>query len=559
METGCGEFMFQDMNRGSKVEKLLKEADEYARSGVPNLVIQKLEAAQRWLRASKSDEKLKEVTLRINEEANSLAMVHLQKNEPEECFELLRKAQKNAMESNFHQTLTLNNLACYYRARKKERVSLKLLQQALDLAADSRGRFIADLLLNICAIQSKMGRHREAQLSALKALSHLHTEIFDLTFPFFSEAMALREGPADPPDPGRPGDRPQSPRESPGSLRFASFTRIEDRVEIPREGQRKEILDKMYDIISAYCVALHNLAVELEFLEDFKNSLNTYRRSHQTAAALLGENSEVAISLKRVADNANFAISAKLKHLEERKAKQKVPSKFRIPTREKKTTVSTPQPDKTDIDFLVELRDLEDDFPQPFRKQKADHREKTPRIREIAACGNFLQGKQLDTSGKLDQRRKSFKDSRSNMSDSFNMKIKSTYRPSLNPNLEKGPKAAIFDSILPKNEFSQKSLSSNQNLSHRHRHNAPHCFSLNDSDEPPKSLEVLKAKVRKPFQYSNEFNSFSSAKSKHMLNGNLFRTHTQVIEPETKHLRRISIEHKEPNWERLLTVECFKY
>lgn len=71
--------------------------------------------------------------------------------------------------------LTLNNLGCYYKRINKPNVSLRYMSSALKEEIKSRQpkSHIASTKLNICAILSSLGKHKQAIKYAVSAVADL--------------------------------------------------------------------------------------------------------------------------------------------------------------------------------------------------------------------------------------------------------------------------------------------------------------------------------------------------------------------------------------------------
>ena len=94
---------------------------------------------------------------------NLIAMIFLQKDKFDLSLIFLQKADALAIRYAKHLAITLNNKACYYRKTGKLRTALQCLQEALNLEWKSRKEdSLADTYLNLCAVLSQLGRHKEA-------------------------------------------------------------------------------------------------------------------------------------------------------------------------------------------------------------------------------------------------------------------------------------------------------------------------------------------------------------------------------------------------------------
>lgn len=356
------------VSRKGKVEALCHEAEKLEKAGEIFRAIVKLETAQKWLRGSKDNCKFDSISLKINELSNLLAMNYLQRNDPAVCLEFLRKAEKTCLSSISHKSVTLNNLACYYRSQKQYRVALKFLFLAYDCLSETKDRGLADLLLNMCAVQSKLGKHSEAYLSAVNAVSILQNELLSMSMPFLVSAIG--------PEPKSKTTSQQllsQEFKSPSLRNQDSISRIEKaksgsnnlrgfqqrnsensissgqskdpalpdrKISIPEppvptpmdDKEREKLGSKLTEVIVVYCIALHNQAVELEYLERYKESLQFYEKSCQVAFSHLGPKSNITVDLNRVYEVARDKIDKLNEKSKSDKGKKKrsVSRKFKL-------------------------------------------------------------------------------------------------------------------------------------------------------------------------------------------------------------------------------------
>lgn len=117
---------------------------------------------------------------------NALAMRHV--DEPEYAFELLRKADiitapagrlasRPATRLRLR-AITLNNLGCYYKRRGKLHAALHCLERALKIEASAPSvENPAGTHLNVCAVLSQLGRHAEALRHAGGAVRILEEQV----------------------------------------------------------------------------------------------------------------------------------------------------------------------------------------------------------------------------------------------------------------------------------------------------------------------------------------------------------------------------------------------
>lgn len=117
-------------------------------------------------------------------ELNKLAMTNL--DNPKEALSSLQQAEKILldganpevckMQNRLKLTaITFNNFGCYYKRIKQPNVALFYLKQAfkLEVQTYSDPAAIASTQLNICAINSQLGKHDVALNYAKQALSLL--------------------------------------------------------------------------------------------------------------------------------------------------------------------------------------------------------------------------------------------------------------------------------------------------------------------------------------------------------------------------------------------------
>jgi tetratricopeptide (TPR) repeat protein len=183
---------------------------------------------------------------------NILSMAHLQKEDFKLCQDLLKKAELFTENNDRLRAITFNNYACLFRKTNKLRNALSYLEQALDLeytCLNSAELSVDDSLkisnpceihLNICAILSQMGKHELALHHAMKALLLIQDEL-----------LARTE------------------TSSPGSAPSQADAGNDDR-------------------FTVMVIALHNIAVEHEYLKQFQQSLTHYKKAKDFAQSSLG-------------------------------------------------------------------------------------------------------------------------------------------------------------------------------------------------------------------------------------------------------------------------------
>ncbi|DAZ94979.1 TPA: hypothetical protein N0F65_000611 [Lagenidium giganteum] len=177
---------------------------------------------------------------------NSVAMQYLAQGQFDQCLAMLRKAEAITAPGSFQrcqslQILTFNNLGCCYRKLGKLKSALKYLQEAAQLGAGcAHVKNLSITHLNLCAIQSQLGRHDLALEHAQAAIFHTQEELVRLE--------------------DRPNSHDEDADENGGDVLDA-----------------KSREEKVVSLAVAY----HNLAVELEFNGRGEASLQWYKKALQ--------------------------------------------------------------------------------------------------------------------------------------------------------------------------------------------------------------------------------------------------------------------------------------
>jgi len=201
----------------------------------------------------------------VAEVSNYVAMTLLQDNHFDRALELLKKADVLSEKHPAIRAVTLNNLGCLFRKKGKLRTALSYLQSALKIEStllDNTKR--ADTHLNICVALSELKRHKEALEHARTALKLVLLELF-----------------------GPHGYVPDSNTTTlPGSP-------------LPDMDHKQPAVHPLpHDRVAVLSIAYHNLAVQLEFLGDFRESLSSYEKAFKVALMHLGEKHPLAASMK---------------------------------------------------------------------------------------------------------------------------------------------------------------------------------------------------------------------------------------------------------------------
>ncbi|KAG1689032.1 hypothetical protein DVH05_002916 [Phytophthora capsici] len=193
---------------------------------------------------------------------NSVAMQYLSQGQFDQCLAMLRKAEAITAPGNFKrcqalQILTFNNIGCCYRKLGKLKSALKYLKEAAQIGSGSAHvKNLSITHLNLCAIQSQLGRHDLALEHAQAAIFHTQEEL-----------VSLEDGRDEDPD-GREQDALD-----------------------PKTREEKMI---------SLAVAYHNLAVELEFNGRGEASLQWYKKALQLVWKYRETNEALCESFKKI-------------------------------------------------------------------------------------------------------------------------------------------------------------------------------------------------------------------------------------------------------------------
>lgn len=201
---------------------------------------------------------------------NSLAMQRLSEDAFDEARALLRRAESLSERDSSLRAITYNNMACLHRREGHLRTALQYLMKALEIeSALPDAHNPSDTHLNICAIQSQLGRHELALEHAQAALVMLHDELFD-------DQHATLDG-----------TQP-----------------------FPPASERMSVL----------AIAYHNMAAEQEFLGQWESALLSYKRGMQLARLHVGQGHPVTDALTQAHKTARRTIERKLEAQEQKRA-----------------------------------------------------------------------------------------------------------------------------------------------------------------------------------------------------------------------------------------------
>lgn len=204
---------------------------------------------------------------------NSIAMQYLAQTQFDQCLAMLRKAEAITAPGNFKkcqslQILTFNNIGCCYRKLGKLKSALKYLKEAAQIGSTcAHVKNLSITHLNLCAIQSQLGRHDLALEHAQAAIFHTQEELVSLD----AHSNSCDEDNGD----------------------------NDDDVE---NGSTLDVLDakSREEKIISLAVAYHNLAVELEFNGRGEASLQWYKKALQLVWKYRESNAALCASFKKI-------------------------------------------------------------------------------------------------------------------------------------------------------------------------------------------------------------------------------------------------------------------
>ncbi|TYZ61845.1 hypothetical protein PybrP1_008702 [[Pythium] brassicae (nom. inval.)] len=208
---------------------------------------------------------------------NSVAMQYLAQAQFDQCLAMLRKAEAITAPGNFRkcqslQILTFNNIGCCYRKLGKLKSALKYLKEAAQIGSTcAHVKNLSITHLNLCAIQSQLGRHDLALEHAQAAIFHTQEELVGIE----AALNSSRRGEDDEYDDGS-------------------------------ASSSADVLDakSREEKIISLAVAYHNLAVELEFNGRGEASLQWYKKALQLVWKYRESNAALCASFKKIFTDA---------------------------------------------------------------------------------------------------------------------------------------------------------------------------------------------------------------------------------------------------------------
>jgi tetratricopeptide (TPR) repeat protein len=204
----------------------------------------------------------------VGEMCNLLAMTYLQQGAFPVVLELLKKAEILTEKHAAARAVTLNNFACLYRRQGNLHRALTYLTDALQIESKlDNVPNRADTHLNMCAVLSQLGKHQSALGHAQSALILLHEELH-----LSNNSSSNNNNGSSPPR---------------------------------RAGSDQHVDSSKLDRIAVLGIAYHNVGVEHEFLKNFEQSLQSYKKGVELASKYLGETHGIVVTL------SNSLITAK--------------------------------------------------------------------------------------------------------------------------------------------------------------------------------------------------------------------------------------------------------
>lgn len=306
-----------------KIAKILQIAEKNEKTGKFFEAIEKYERAKALMTTKplKNKKGFQKIKKKICELCNMLAIMFLQQNNKKGCFELLKKAEKNAKGNKKNLSLTFNNYACFYKSIGKYRVALSFLQEALLLEKKGKNsQSVSDIFLNICAVLSKLKRHKEAFHASLNSIVLIQEDLLSYCLPllldknkedkknFKTKKINIKKQNKD-------FMQPKLDLDSENKMDFSN-------TKYKKKNNNKVDKEKLYERIIILSIAYHNLAVELEHLRLYDDSLSTYQKAYNFSKNILGKKTDVVQNLKEVLEKATKQLKEKLKNKSDKNQKR---------------------------------------------------------------------------------------------------------------------------------------------------------------------------------------------------------------------------------------------
>jgi len=200
----------------------------------------------------------------VAEMCNYLAMTYLATDDFARVAEFLKKAEVLTERHRAVRAITYNNFGCYYRKRGKLRTALAYVKKAIAIedTIPRQDVLCADTHLNMCTILSELTRHDQAIVHARTALKLLLMEMFGPEGYASQKSASIGDEEEDS-DANVPSEPPKLPP----------------------------------DRVAVLAIAYHNLAVQQEYLKQYKQSLCSYEKACKVVTTHLDESHPLIGSL----------------------------------------------------------------------------------------------------------------------------------------------------------------------------------------------------------------------------------------------------------------------
>ncbi|KAL4433481.1 hypothetical protein ABPG74_002878 [Tetrahymena malaccensis] len=275
--------MNQEKERIKELEKKADELQQQQKLGDTLNVLEEVLNMKREVYGEDS-EQYQKTSEKLCEICNIIAMICLNKDKNDSCYDFLKKAEILCQGSALYKAITYNNMAQYCKKTNKIKAGIIYLQKAQEIQLKQGNPvLLADTHLNLCALLSNVDRHNEALEHILIAVVLLQDEYNSY---LLKKVQANKQN---------------------------------------QEGQEsaQEVSDDLFTKLS---IAYHNMGVEFEFLKRYEESLQTYEKAVNFAKTNLGPEHELCKQFTQVFQSAQQSI-ADIKHKE---INRKKPSNLKL-------------------------------------------------------------------------------------------------------------------------------------------------------------------------------------------------------------------------------------
>lgn len=209
--------------------------------------------------------------------------------------------------------MTYNNYACFYKSMGKYRVALSFLQETLQFEKKKNiNKNISDTFLNICAVLSKLNKHKEAFQASLNSIVLIQEELLNYCLPVVLGKASPRGNNQ------ISSTKDLNPKLSVNQKKEIK-TKTHDRLPNHQKQDSPLFHNELYERVIVLTIAYHNLAVELEHLKLYQDSLSTYQKAHNLAHNILGGKTQVVENLQKILVEAQTQLKNKLTQKTEKK------------------------------------------------------------------------------------------------------------------------------------------------------------------------------------------------------------------------------------------------